>query len=163
MTARPDASRVLVALRVPATPERAFATFTERIDDWWVHNGLFQFTRGRTGTMVFETGPSGRLLERYDDGTEFVIGAVRAWDPPYGFVIGWRQAGFTPDQDTELHVSFAAVQAHPPSTRVTVEHFGWDRIPPESAARHGFPLPVFSLRFAQWWRDQLAGLAGRAR
>lgn len=169
MTARreadagPDASRVLVALRVPATPERAFATFTERIDDWWVHNELFRFTRGRTGTMVFETGASGRLVERYDDGTEFLIGAVRAWDPPHGFVIGWRQAGFTPDQDTELHVSFAAVGGESPSTRVTVEHYGWDRIPPENAARHGFPLPVFSLRFAEWWQHQLAGLAGRVR
>jgi hypothetical protein len=27
-------------------------------------------------------------------------------------------------------------------TRVTVEHFGWDTIPQENAARHGFPLGI---------------------
>ena len=31
-------------------------------------------------------------------------------------------------------------------TRVTVEHFGWDAIPQEHAARHGFPLDAFQQR-----------------
>ncbi|WP_019200987.1 SRPBCC domain-containing protein [Tsukamurella sp. 1534] len=162
MTA-PDASRVMVATRVAATPERAFAAFTEQIGRWWVRDGLFRFTRARTGTMVFETGPSGRLVERYEDGAEFVVGHVRRWDPPHGFVIGWRQEGFTEGQDTELHVSFAETRTDPAQTRVTVEHYGWDRIPPENQVRHGFPLQVFSLRFAEWWQAQLAALDGALR
>lgn len=149
-------SRVLVALRVDATPEHAFAAFTNEIDRWWRPNQLFQFSTGRRGRLSFEPGPSGRLVETYDDGSSFVIGEVRTWDPPHHLAIGWRQASFGPDQDTELHVRFEAVGGQ---TRVTVEHLGWDGIPPEHAARHGFPLGIFQLRFAQWWRTLLGDLA----
>lgn len=154
-----DGSRVLVAVRVRAPAARAFAAFTEQIGQWWQPNGLFQFAQEEPGVMVFEPGPSGRLVERYDDGTEFVIGQVRAWEPPRRVVVGWRQASFTAGQDTELHVRFEEIPGDDVSTRVTVEHFGWDRIPPEHAARHGFPLAVFQLRFAEWWQAQLAALA----
>ena len=43
-----------------------------------------------------------------------------------------------------------------------VEHYGCDRIPPEHAARHGFPLDAIQLRFAEWWQALLASLARRA-
>lgn len=150
-----EGSRVLVAIRVKAPVERAFTAFTEQIGQWWQPSDLFPITPGRTGTMTFETGEHGRLLETYADGSEFVIGAVRLWEPPHRLVVGWRQATFPADQDTELHVSFTEVAAEPAETRVTVEHFGWDRLPPESAARHGFPLQVFQLRYAQWWQHLL--------
>ena len=56
-------SRVLVALRVDATPERAFAAYTGEIGRWWRPNGLFQFSVRRTGELAFEPGPSDRLVE----------------------------------------------------------------------------------------------------
>jgi uncharacterized protein YndB with AHSA1/START domain len=152
-------SRVLVALRVRATPERAFAAFTEEIGEWWQPNGLFQFTEGRTGTLAFEPGPSGRLVERYADGGSFEIGRVRVWEPPHRLVVSWREASFAEDQETELHVRFERVDTE---TRVTVEHVGWDALPPEHAARHGFPVATFQLRFAEWWQRLLAGFASRA-
>jgi uncharacterized protein YndB with AHSA1/START domain len=146
-------------------PALAFAAFTERIAEWWRPNGLFQFTQGRTGTLAFEPGPDGHLVETYADGSSFVIGHIRAWDPPRRLVVSWRQASFAPDQETELHVRFDPVDdpsggmAH---TRVVVEHFGWDRIPPEHAARHGFPLATFQLRFAEWWQTLLRTLTSVA-
>jgi len=152
------ASRVLVAMRVRVPAERAFVAFTERIAEWWQPNGMFQFTPGQVGTMVFESGPSGRLLERYDDGTAFVIGQVRVWEPRR-VVLGWRHSTFAADQDTELHVSFGEVTGGGVQTRVTVEHFGWDRIPPQSLARHGFRLELLQLRFAEWWQAELRALA----
>jgi len=39
-----DADCVLVALRVNATPERAFDAFTEEISQWWRPDPLFQIT-----------------------------------------------------------------------------------------------------------------------
>jgi len=150
------ASRVLVALRVNATPDRAFAAFTDEIGQWWRPNGLFQFTVGRSGALAFEPGPAGRLVETYDDGTSFVVGEVLAWDPPHHLALGWRSASFAPDQNTELRVRFEPVGAQ---TRVEVEHLGWDAIPQDHAARHGFPLPPFQLRFAEWWQELLRGLA----
>ncbi len=161
MTGRPPAgSRVLVALRVHAPPDRVFAAFTDRIGDWWRPDGLFQFTPGRAGILAFESGPSGRLIETYADGTVFVVGRIRVWDPPHRLVLSWRQAGFTADQETELRVRFEEVSdAAGPQTRVTVEHEGWDTLPPDHIARHGFPVPVLQRRFAEWWQTLLRGLA----
>jgi uncharacterized protein YndB with AHSA1/START domain len=146
------ASRVLVALRVPATPARAFDAFTAEIGRWWVPNGLFQFTPGPPGQLVFEPGPTGRLVEVQPDGRHFEIGRIQVWDPPTRLVFGWRQASFDPTQLTEVHVHFEPVGAE---TRVTVEHFGWDAIPRTHAARHGFPLESTQRRLAEWWQRLL--------
>ncbi len=148
-------SRVLLACRLNATPERAFAAFTQEIGQWWKPNGLFEFTRARSGVLSFEPGPKGRLLETYDDGSMFVIGQVSVWEPPRRLVVGWREASFSPDQSTELHVRFDPIGSQ---TRITVEHFGWDTIPASHAARHGFPLVEFQRRFAEWWQALLMGL-----
>ena len=150
---------MLVALRVDASPERAFAAFTDEIGRWWRPNGLFQFT-DRTGTLAFEPGLAGRLVETYDDGTSFVIGEVHAWDPPHHLAVGWREANFGPDQSTELHVRFEALGDQ---TRVVVEHFGWDGIPADHESRHGFPLATFQLRFAEWWQSHLRRLDAAVR
>ena len=146
-----EGSRVVVAVRVAADPARAFAGFTEQIGQRWRHNGVFSFSDGRTGTLVFEPGPAGRLLETHHDGEVFEIGRITVWEPPAELVLTW-------DQETELHVRFEPVGDQ---TRVTVEHIGWDRIPREHAARHGFPLATFQLRFAEWWRELLAGVGAR--
>ncbi len=149
-------SRVLVALRVNATPERAFQVFTDQIGEWWRPNGLFQFSATRTGTLGFEPGPTGCLVETYDDGSTFTIGEIRVWEPPERLVMSWREESFHDDQVTELTVRFDEVGEQ---TRVTVEHVGWDSIPAEHEARHGFELSVFQHRFAQWWQDLLRSMA----
>ncbi|MBL7499687.1 SRPBCC domain-containing protein [Frankia sp. CNm7] len=161
-----DGSRVLVALRVPVPAARAFTAFTDQIGQWWQPNGLFQFTDGRSGTLAFEPGVGGRLVETYADGSSFVVGEIRVWEPPRRLVLSWRHASFAADQETELHVRFDEVDdpgGTVPRTRVTVEHFGWDGIPPAHAARHGFPLATFQLRFAEWWRTLLRRLADASR
>jgi hypothetical protein len=155
-----ERSRVLVALRVPASRERAFTAFTEHIGEWWNHNGLFQFDDTRRGRLAFEPRLSGRLTETYADGDVFEIGTIKVWEPPHRFVVSWRHASFGPGHETELHVRFDDVGDQ---TRVTVEHFGWDSIPTEHAARHGFPLATFQLRFAEWWQDLLRRLIDVAR
>ena len=94
----------------------------------------------------------------YPDGDSFVIGDVRVWDPPRRLVLSWRHASFTADQETELHVRFDPVGEQ---TRVTVEHFGWEAIPAEHAARHGVSLAAFQLRFGEWWQTMLDALARR--
>jgi len=78
------ASRVLVALRVAATPERAFAAFTDEIREWWRPNGLFQLTPAGPGLMAFEPGPSGRLVEQHGGG-EYEVGRITLWDSPMAF------------------------------------------------------------------------------
>ncbi len=153
-------SRVLVAMRVPASPERAFEAFTAEIGQWWRSNTLFRFTPRSPGTLAFEPGPDGRLTEILPNGKVFEIGRIRAWEPPGRLVFGWRQATFAPDQDTEVEVLFEAVGGE---TRVTVTHTGWDSVPQPHVARHGFPDALFLRRHGEWWQDLLASLKVRIR
>jgi uncharacterized protein YndB with AHSA1/START domain len=148
------ASRVLVALRVTATPERAFAAFTDEIGEWWRPNGLFQLTPAGPGKMAFEPGPGGRLVERHADG-DYEVGRIIVWDPPAELAFEWRPVTFSADQVTEVHVRFEPIGRE---TRVVVEHTGWDAIPPKHLARHGFPLQAFLQREAEWWQMLLRSL-----
>jgi uncharacterized protein YndB with AHSA1/START domain len=148
-------SRVLVALRVPAPPARAFEAFTAEIGQWWRPNGMFQFTPRSPGVLSFEPGPEGRLVETLPNGKVFEIGKVRAWEPPLRLVFGWRQATFAPGQDTEVEVRFEAVGDE---TRISVTHTGWDSVPQDHVARHHFPDALFLRRHGEGWQVLLASL-----
>ena len=150
-------SSVLVALRVRASPARAFEAFTREIGLWWRPNRMFALTPRSPGVLSFEGGEGGRLVETLPNGKVFEVGRVRVWAPGERLVFGWRCAWFDPGVDTEVEVRFEAVGEE---TRVSVEHRGWDAVPPANAARHGFPLPVFLQREAEWWRAMLKGLVG---
>ncbi len=150
-------SRVIVALKVRAAPERAFEVFTREIGLWWRPNRLFQFTPRSPGLLAFEGGEGGRFIETLPNGKVFEIGRITAWEPPARLAFGWRQATFTPDQHTEVEVRFEAVGDE---TRVTVEHRGWDTVPAEHVARHRFPDALFLRRHAEWWQSLLSSLGG---
>lgn len=153
------ASRVVVALRVRASPARAFEAFTAEIGAWWTPNGLFAFTPRAPGVLSFETDGQGarRLIETRAGGKVFEIGEVSVWEPGVRLMVGWRQATFTPDMATQVEVTFEAVGED--ETRVTVTHAGWDSVPQAHVARHGFPLTVFQARHGDWWRVLLERLA----
>ena len=152
-------SRVYVALRVKASPARAFAAFVGEIGQWWRPNGLFQTTPRAPGRLAFEAGEGGRLTETLANGKVFEIGRIRAWEPPSRLVFSYRQANFPVDLETEVEVTF---EASGEETRVSVEHRGFDRVPAGSAARHGFPDQVLLMRLAVLWRAQLASLGETA-
>jgi hypothetical protein len=159
------ASRILVAVRVKATPARAFEAFTTEIGIWWQPNPLFRFTPRSPGVLAFEPGDGGRLTETLPNGKVFEIGRVRVWSPPadvgdHGLLVfGWRQASFAADQDTEVEVRFEAVGDE---TRVTVEHRGWDSVPDAHVARHSFPTAIFLRRHGEWWQGLLTAYKERA-
>jgi len=149
-------SRILIALRVAATPERAFAAFTAEIGAWWRPNALFTFTPRDPGVLSFEPGEGGRLIQTLPSGKVFEIGRISVWNPPHRLVFGWRQATFGPDQNTEVEVSFEPADGE---TRVRVIHTGWDSVPGEHVARHGFPDALFLRRHGEWWQVLLSACA----
>ena len=144
------ASQVIVALRVKASPDRAFEVFTREIGAWWRHNPMFRFTPREPGVLSFDEG---RLIETRAGGKVFEIGKVRVWEPGRRLVFGWRQAAFTPDQATEVEVVFEPVGEE---TRVSVTHTGWDTVPAEHVARHSWPDSIFMRRHGEWWQGLLA-------
>jgi hypothetical protein len=112
----------VIVSRVTVCPVgEAFAAWTERIDDWW--------PRSRTvggaaiERVVLETGVNGRLLERWHDGTEHVWATITSWTPPDGLQLAWLHGDAA---GTDVTVSFVA--AGPATTRVTVEHRGFERL-----------------------------------
>lgn len=145
-------SRVYVALRVKATPERTFQAFVEEIGAWWRPHPLFQTTPRAPGRLAFEAGEGGRLTETLAGGKVFEIGRITTWEPPVRLQFSWRQASFPPELHTEVEVRFEAVGEE---TRVSVEHRGFHQVPAESAARHGFPDALLLGRLAEYWRAQL--------
>ena len=151
-------SRILVALRVPGPPERAFRAFTEEIGEWWRDDPLFRFTPRSPGRVAFEPpgdGAPGHFVERLADGRTFLIGEVTVWEVGRRLVFGWRQATFSPDQHTEVEIAFEPVGDE---TRVTVQHRGWDSVPETHVAKHTMAAALFDQRHGEWWRRLLASL-----
>ncbi|MBP6013559.1 MAG: SRPBCC domain-containing protein [Alphaproteobacteria bacterium] len=154
-------SRIVVALRVKASPGRAFDVFTQEIGLWWQHKEFFKFTPRSPGVLSFEPpseGRSGRLIETLKSGKVFEIGDVRVWEPGERLVVGWRQATFPAGTETEVEVRFEPVGEE---TRITVEHRGWDHVPAGHVAKHAHPEALFLRRHGEYWQDLLAALAAR--
>lgn len=152
-------SCALVALRVKASPKRAFDVFTGEIGLWWRPSPLFEITPRGDGTLAFDGEEGGRLVTRLASGKVFEIGRVTEWRRGARLAFTWRQAGFAEDQETRVEVDFEPVGEG--ETRVTVRHFGWAEIPREHVARHGFPDRITLLRASEWWRASLAALGER--
>ena len=149
-------SRVIVSLRVSATPARTFDAFTREIGAWWRPNSLFHFTRDSPGRLAFEPGVGGRFTETLPDGRVFEIGRITAWDPGARIAFTWRQESFSAGELTQVEVRFEPVGDQ---TRVTVEHYGWDSVPQRHVARHGFPYDIFLRHHAEWWQTLISSLA----
>lgn len=150
--------KLLVALRVKAGPARAFEVFTREIALWWQPNLLFSFIPRDPGVLAFEPHEGGCFTETLADGKVFEIGRIRVWRPGERLVFSWRQTSFRTGQETEVEVRFESVGEE---TRVTVEHRGWETVPAEHVARHGFPEGIFLKRHAEWWQALLASLSVR--
>lgn len=148
------ASRVVVALRVKASPLRAFEAFTAEIGQWWRPNALFAVTPRAPGVLSFDGRE--RLIETREGGKVFEVGRVSVWEPGARLVVGWRQATFTPGMATQVEVTFEVVGEG--ETRVTVSHSGWDSVPTDHVAKHGFPDTIFLARHGDWWRALLGAM-----
>jgi Activator of Hsp90 ATPase homolog 1-like protein len=117
------------AVVVEASPERAFEVFTTGIDAWWPK----KHTIGATPVTksIIEPFVGGRWYTRHEDGTDVVIGHVRAWEPGKRFAVSWEiSAEWKPDARaefaSEVEVRFAAEGAG--RTRVELEHRDFERM-----------------------------------
>jgi uncharacterized protein YndB with AHSA1/START domain len=117
---------ILKSAVVPATPERAFEVFTEELATWWPYatHSVEAMAEGGGSpqTVVFETGPNGRVYEVMSSGKEAHWADVIAWEPPHRFVWEWK---VNPDAPTEVEVRFTPDGE---GTRVELEHRGFERL-----------------------------------
>ena len=146
---------IVVSIEVAADPLLAFDVFTADIDAWWLRGPQHRFRAPWDGTLRFEPGPSGRLIEEYADGTAFVIGRVARWEPGRRLLISWRLPNFADAESTEVDVRFEAIDG---GTRVSVEHRGRDALRANHPARHGQSGLDLQYMKAESWAMNLTSL-----
>ena len=115
-------STVRREVTVNATPERAFAVFTEGFDTWWPRS--HHIAPAEMAKAVIEPQQGGRWYEVGVDGTRCDWGEVLAYDPPHRLALEWRIGGAwametDPAAVSEIHVTFTP---EGDATRVTLEH-----------------------------------------
>ena len=132
---------------VAGTPERAFATFTQRLGEFKPpeHNLL----GSPIASTVLEPRVGGHIVDRGEDGSECRWARVLAFEPPDRLVFSW-DIGPTwqledPEHASEVELRFVA--DGPDHTRVELEHRHLDRHGPGWPAVHegvdgdqGWPL-----------------------
>jgi uncharacterized protein YndB with AHSA1/START domain len=117
---------------VPASVERAFRVFTERIGDYKPpeHNLL----SAPLAETVFEPRVGGHIYDRATDGSVCRWARILAYEPPARVVFSWDisprwQLESDPDNASEVEVRF--IEEASDRTRVVLEHRNLDRHGPE--------------------------------
>lgn len=154
-----DVATVTVVVRADAA--LAFRVFTDEIDTWWRTGPRFRIGRRAVGALTFEPGLGGRLFETYETaaGTKtHVSGRVTVWEPPYRLAFEWRGVNFRPEESTLVEVQFESLGE---STRVTLRHSGWSRLPDDHPVRHGRVGADFIREIGMWWGALLSSLRER--
>lgn len=133
---------------VPASTEKAFAAFTERIGEFKPpeHNLL----AAPIAETVFEPRVGGHIVDRATDGTECRWARVLAFEPPSRLVFSWDisprwELESDSDHASEVEVRFVAEAAE--RTRVVLEHrhldrhgSGWEAVRDGVDGDQGWPL-----------------------
>jgi uncharacterized protein YndB with AHSA1/START domain len=121
---------------VDATPEKAFEVFTEGIATWWpieTHSIQAMVKDGQSPeTVIFETGPQGRVYERMTNGEEAHWANVTAWEPPHRLVLEWK-VNHEAVAPTEIEILFTPEGE---GTRVDLEHRGFEALGKDAEESH---------------------------
>jgi len=102
---------------------RAFAAFTAEFDRWWPKE---THSVGKAQSCGIEPFVGGKAFEITQSGERNVWGRVTAWNPPHGLTFTWHP-GREEIIGHEVELRFTAEGS---STRVTLIHRGWEKLPP---------------------------------
>ena len=114
---------IKVSFTVGCSPEHAFDTWTQRATAWWPPEHTVSHEPG--ARIVFEPRMGGRIFERTPAGREIEWGQVVEWDRPRRLRYMWHIAT-DPKHATDVEIAFHEMPDA--STRVEIEHGGWDRL-----------------------------------
>jgi uncharacterized protein YndB with AHSA1/START domain len=110
-----------VTVAVPV--ERAWTVFTNEIDAWWPAS-THSIEPDRVREIVVEARAGGRIVERWEDGTECSWGEIDVCEPPHRLRFSWHP--YLDDRAaTEVEVTFTAAEG---GTIVRLEHRHWERL-----------------------------------
>jgi hypothetical protein len=128
-----------LSFTVACPPEHAFATWAHRTSLWWPPGHTV--TGEQRLEILFEPWVGGRIFERTTAGREEDWDEVVLWEPPRRLGYLWHLRADRTDV-TEVEVAFTGQDDG--STRVDIEHRGWDRL--------GERAPAWRERNQRGWR-----------
>ena len=140
-------NEVRATVLVAAEPARAFTLFTDEVDRWWRRGE--RYGGPEVTGHCFEGRVGGRFLE-LSGAAEQTLGLITVWDPPDRLAFTWRQGNWTPDEVTEVTITFTAA---PGGTRVTLRHRGFARVVSEIGCEVGYAAGWREL--LGWYRDSI--------
>jgi uncharacterized protein YndB with AHSA1/START domain len=108
---------------VECPQDHAFATWTQKASSWWPVEHTVSHEVGTE--IVFEPRVGGRIFERTPGGREIEWGEIVEWDPPRRLRYLWHIAT-DPADATDVEIVFSELPNS--STRVEIEHGGWQRL-----------------------------------
>ncbi|HEY1420267.1 MAG TPA: SRPBCC domain-containing protein [Candidatus Dormibacteraeota bacterium] len=108
---------------VACSCDHAFDTWTEQASTWWPREHTVSHEPG--AKIVFEPRAGGRVYERTRQGHEIEWGQIVEWDPPRRLRYRWHIATEA-DNATDVQIVFRELPDA--STRVEIEHGGWERL-----------------------------------
>jgi len=114
---------IRLAFEVDCSVDDAFATWTDRIAEWWPTDHTVSAEADLT--VVVEGRPGGRIFERRSSGVEHDWGAVTIWEPPSRLGYTWH---LNRDRSDATDVEIRFVAKGEGTTRVEIEHRGWERL-----------------------------------
>jgi uncharacterized protein YndB with AHSA1/START domain len=126
MTQTTDA--VTTSVLVPLEPDAAFELFTDRFSEWWPKDS-HHIADADAAEVFLEPREGGRWYERAEDGAECDWGHVLEIDRPNRIVLAWQltpEWKFDPDTEKATQVEVSFIGEEPGTTRVTLEHRGFE-------------------------------------
>ena len=116
------------SVRVTASPEDAFAVFTDEIGLWWRRDTPYWNDPERAVSVRLEPWVGGRFVEVHDveTGEGFEVGRVTTWEPGRRVAFTWTQVGWPADVTTQVEVVFSPT---PDGTLIELTHGGFDSVP----------------------------------
>ena len=129
---------VVRTITVAAPQERAFTVFTEQFGTWWPRE--YSIGEAEMADFVLEPKVGGRWYEVGVDGTECDTGRVTAYEPPDRIVFAWQLDAtwqFDPDISHASEVEVRFIAEGPRTTRVELEHRGFENHGDGAAGVHG--------------------------
>lgn len=115
---------------VDCVVEEAFRVFTTDAISWWPVDS-HSINGNEVKEIVFEGREGGEVYEVTADGKRGHWASVLGWEPPNRIVLAWNilERETIP---TEVEVRFTA---EGDSTRVELEHRGWETVAEEASAK----------------------------
>ena len=115
------------SVSVPLTPERAYDLFVDQFDAWWPKGS--HTTTADVAAVLLEARADGRWGELDGQGGFSPWGRVLAADRPRRLLLAWQldpEFKFDPDRAMQTEVEVTFEPEGDVSTRVTLEHRGFE-------------------------------------